>query len=870
MRRFVTSFSLSVAATAGTSVSAQTFNWAAPASGLWHVSGNWSPFGIPNSPLADAFLTTPGLYTVTLNASTTLGSLTLDLGAGNLHIENGRSLSVGASGVLNNGTITINPTAGSNLTSMVLTTGSTLGGGGTTVLNANPNNLDTAYMFAANDGTFTNAAGHTIRGSGQIINNVINDGSIIADQAGQTLNLRDGQKINDGTMTAINGSTLRVFSGEILQVEGRSVTAVGSTISLVNGTITGGSVLATDGSTIVVEGTSSLNGTTAVSGPILVNNGARLQIGTGLLHDGTITINPTAGGSLTSLVLTTGSTLSGGGTTVLNANPNNLDTAYMFAANDGTFTNAAGHTIRGSGQIINSVINNGSIIADQAGRVLILRDGAITNNSVIEATSDAVLTFSNETLNGGLLRASGGGRVVHSGGALTLNSVTVSGPFEINNGTSLAVGTSLTNNGTITINPTAGSNLTSMVLTTGSTLGGSGVTVLNANPGSLDTAYMFAANNGTFTLAAGHTIRGSGTIINNVVSNGTIIADVPGQTLILRDGQKINDGTMTAINGSTLRVLSGEVLQVEGRSVTAVGSTISLVNGTITGGSVLATHGSSIVVDGTSSLNATTTVSGPVVVNNGARLQVGTGLVHNDTITINPTAGSNLTSMVLTTGSTLGGGGVTVLNANPNNLDTAYMFAANDGTFTNAAGHTIRGSGNIFNNVINNGVLSPGRPSTNAPLNFESGSLVNTSTAVANIRLGVSGPLACDTLGGNSSKVLAGMLNVEFAPGFLPPRCATYTIITGSSITGAFSTVNLPLPEKGVLSLLYSQNAVRIANVPADFNGDGFVDFFDYDNYVECFEVGSCPAGRTADFNNDGFADFFDYDDFVGEFEAGC
>jgi hypothetical protein len=56
---------------------------------------------------------------------------------------------------------------------------------------------------------------------------------------------------------------------------------------------------------------------------------------------------------------------------------------------------------------------------------------------------------------------------------------------------------------------------------------------------------------------------------------------------------------------------------------------------------------------------------------------------------------------------------------------------------------------------------------------------------------------------------------------------------------------------------------------PADFNGDGFLDFFDYDDYVNCFETGTC-GDRTADFNSDEFVDFFDYDDFVAAFEAGC
>ena len=57
---------------------------------------------------------------------------------------------------------------------------------------------------------------------------------------------------------------------------------------------------------------------------------------------------------------------------------------------------------------------------------------------------------------------------------------------------------------------------------------------------------------------------------------------------------------------------------------------------------------------------------------------------------------------------------------------------------------------------------------------------------------------------------------------------------------------------------------------PTDFNRDGFTDFFDYDDFVRCFEGGGCPPARTADFNRDGFADFFDYGDFVLAFEAGC
>jgi|GEM_PF-2937822 len=51
-----------------------------------------------------------------------------------------------------------------------------------------------------------------------------------------------------------------------------------------------------------------------------------------------------------------------------------------------------------------------------------------------------------------------------------------------------------------------------------------------------------------------------------------------------------------------------------------------------------------------------------------------------------------------------------------------------------------------------------------------------------------------------------------------------------------------------------------------DFNGDGFLDFSDFDSFVIAFEVGSL----NADFNGDSFLDFSDFDDFVAAFEAGC
>ncbi|MEK6703850.1 MAG: immunoglobulin domain-containing protein [Planctomycetota bacterium] len=67
-----------------------------------------------------------------------------------------------------------------------------------------------------------------------------------------------------------------------------------------------------------------------------------------------------------------------------------------------------------------------------------------------------------------------------------------------------------------------------------------------------------------------------------------------------------------------------------------------------------------------------------------------------------------------------------------------------------------------------------------------------------------------------------------------------------------------------------TSNAATLTVCPADFNCDGAVDFFDYDDFVRCFEGLACPSQGAADFDGDGAVDFFDYDAFVLAFEVGC
>jgi hypothetical protein len=99
--------------------------------------------------------------------------------------------------------------------------------------------------------------------------------------------------------------------------------------------------------------------------------------------------------------------------------------------------------------------------------------------------------------------------------------------------------------------------------------------------------------------------------------------------------------------------------------------------------------------------------------------------------------------------------------------------------------------------------------------------------------------------------------------------CGTGSKLTIPVVAGQNYTIRIG----GAASLAAGAGSVTLScALPCtpDFNGDGFLDFFDYDDYVTCYETGTCPSGRTADFNGDGFVDFFDYDAFVAAYELGC
>jgi RHS repeat-associated protein len=65
----------------------------------------------------------------------------------------------------------------------------------------------------------------------------------------------------------------------------------------------------------------------------------------------------------------------------------------------------------------------------------------------------------------------------------------------------------------------------------------------------------------------------------------------------------------------------------------------------------------------------------------------------------------------------------------------------------------------------------------------------------------------------------------------------------------------------------YTAYGKRVEIDGGDYNRDGFVDSFDYDDFMACYEDAACTGTRTADVDRNGFVDFFDDDSFVEAYD---
>lgn len=809
----------------------------------------------------------------------------------------------------NDAILTVNPFDGPSGTRIDFLSNLTLSGSGQIVLNAVGGNLARAYLYYdSSSNVVTQAAGHTIRGRGNIHTRINNLGLISADQPGEVLQLLSYAKTNAGTIQAVNAGVLGISGIAVTQTGSGQVLANNGVVQIYNaGTISGGLIqsLGTGEIQIPAFHTGALTGQPRIEGVLNVRDAAVLDVTGTVENNGVITINSDAGPSGTRLNVKTNQSLLGTGQVVLNAVGGNLQRAYLYYdSSTNVLTNGPLHTIRGRGRIDVRLVNQGLVSADFPGEYLQLVAQPKSNSSRMQAINGAVLHVAGITLTqdaGGLIVAdastiqltgsatiSGGQVQSINNGVVTvppldhgqlISNPTVSGLLHVQDGASLSIQNGIVNNGTIVVNPAGGPSGTRIDFNSPATsLLGSGEIILNAVGGNTDRAFLYYDNSGNvLTQGPDHTVRGRGSIYTRLTNLGTVSADVANETLLLRSFPKTNQGLMEAVNEGILQIHGITVTQDSGQVIADGGQVLLTNNGAITSGTIVSLNGGVIAVNNSDygGINGTPTISGRVDVRDGGTLDLAGTITNHATIVVNPSAGASATRIrAVSPTQSISGSGEIVLNAVGGVLDRAYLYYdSSTNVMTNGPGHAIAGEGNIYVEVNNAGILSPGHALAAVGeigrLNLAYKPLACQPGAEVVMQIAGLGVGQYDQITGSTTFTCDGTMRLEHYGAFASAPFGTrLPLIQTTTVTGQFDELIADaMPWPLYWKLVYSPNKVEaVVSCDADFTPDGNIDFFDVQRFLAIFSAGN----PESDLNGDGVINFFDVLLYLNLFSAGC
>ncbi|MDP6342539.1 MAG: PEP-CTERM sorting domain-containing protein, partial [Alphaproteobacteria bacterium] len=620
-------------------------------------------------------------------------------------------------GLINDGTWSLNSLG--SLTEMTFSGAQTLSGSGEVVMSDNTGN-----RVLTSNTVLTQAAGHTIRGAGQLLGNsggLINQGSILAEGANVLVIDPNGLGfVNQATLQASGSGGLQfnagtfTNTGQTIQVDAGSKLNVLAGATIVNGT------LRTSGTGFVQVNSGSTFDDIRLDGQASHANGQDTTILNGLLNDGTWSLNSL--GSLTEITFSGAQTLSGSGEVVMSDNSGN-----RILTNSAVLTHAVGHTISGAGQLLGNtggMINQGAIFAEGANALVIDPDAlGFVNMGTLRAIGSGGLEFnagdyintgqaievengstllvkSGTTIFGGTLQTTGSGEIFVQPGS-NFDDIRLDGLVTHQNGMDTVVTNGLINDGTWSMNSLG--SLTDLTFSGSQTLSGSGVAVLGDSAGNR----ILGGAGGTtvITHAAGHTIQGAGQLLANtagMINRGSIIANGVNAITIDPNGLGfVNEGTMRATGSGGFLFNAGTFTNTGNLIEIEDGSKLKVSSGTVITGGTIQTSGTGFVEVFSGSVFDNIRLLGQASHANARDTTITNGLVNDGTWALNSLG--SLTDMTFSGSQTLSGSGAVVMSDNIGN-----RIVTNNTILTHAAGHTIRGAGKILANtggMINQGTI---------------------------------------------------------------------------------------------------------------------------------------------------------------------
>jgi hypothetical protein len=817
---------------------AQNDNWLG-GTGFWSDGTKWS-VGVPtssNSVFIDNGKAGASPVTINFNGAQ-CANLTID-SDDSLTLVDGTIFTLYGPTISNAGSILLN-SAGFG-TYFDFGGAVTLTGAGTLTMSNSSGNYLMGYAQPSPGASLTNKS--TIQGAGNIGfsggigsgNSFINQGTVNANQTTPLLiNIGSASTVkNTGALEATNGATLELDNGTITNTGGVIHADPASTVSLYTSTVSGGT-LTTSGTGIIEAicclGYSTLNGVT-LNGIFQLNNNNIGYLGGTITNNGSLQINST--GSGTTLDVVGAVTLKGTGTLNMSNNASNYIMGYGQASPGASLTSQI--TIRGAGNIGftggigagNSFTNQATINADQAANPFLINagSGTVTNTGTLEATSGATLQLWNGTITntGGIIHAdpasivslynvtvSGGTLTTSSTGTIeavcclgysTLDGVTLNGTgtFQwVSNNIGYLQGT-ITNNSAMKFTAPSGTNVV-LDVNGAVTLKGTGtLTSTNSSNAIMGYAQSTGASllnqstiQGTVGISAfnGNTITNQGTIFANQTSPLTIGTG--------NGGTFTNAGTPTA---GTLKVNKGSALYVTGAGFTNFsGSTLTggkyMVSGTLGfDGANILSNAASITLTGSTAqiindLNSANALANFATNSTTGSFSLLSGKIFNTTVT----SGNFSNAGKLTVGV---GSGLQVSAPSP--LVPTYTQTAGtttvDGVLTANGGVKIQagklfGKGTIAASVVSSGSVTAGDSLTKAG-KLSPSTYTQNATGSLNIQIGglTAGTQYSQLAVANGAK-LNGTLNIKLINSFVPAIGNTFTIVTGSAVSGTFATVN--------------------------------------------------------------------------------
>ena len=608
---------------------------------------------------------------------------------------------------------------------------------------------------------WNNSASGTIKADGGAVSlngAWTNNGTISAVNSG-VISL-DGSWNNAGTISATGGSTINLggtfntaqlgslsaSADSTVNITGTldntsstlNLTGYGGTWNLQGGTISNGTLDVNASDLHLVNGT--LSGVTVSGGPLQIQGGSiildsvTVTGGDLQVNNGSVTIQKGLTLSSPSVDLSNSSSLdwNGGSGTACSLNINSSASTVSFDgswSNTGTLSAINGSTVNLGGSFAAAGIGSLNISADSTVNLTGTLDN--TSNSLKTAAFGGTWCLQGGTITNGILDVSGSNFSVQNG---TLNGVTIGGGTVSVNGSTLNLGGSWSNAGTISAINGSTLNLGGNFTTAGmGSLGASADSTVNLM-GTLDntsSTLNLAGYGGTWNLQGGTISNGildvSGSNFN--VQNGTLsgVTVSGGPLTVVEWGAIVLDSV--TLNGVDLQVNDGSVF-IENKLTAAGGASIDL--GGSNGRSNLTIDGPSQTIDnltingipgglgylsnvifndaGPSGLVTLTLGSHALVqgaLNIGSGNYIGSTLINNGTInadaggwtlSINPDNFTNNGTAEATNGGTLAINSLNCSNAAGATLQATGGSTLNlGGTWTNAAGGTISVDGSTLN-----------------------------------------------------------------------------------------------------------------------------------------------------------------------------